>query len=231
MANPAALLLDQLARWLTPPGHSIRNVRLTAEETDEGVLEEAQRAMVHIASIEELLAGLEHSGRRIRPYREAIPRWRATVLAYPSAWDGAQTSNAFDNRHDLDILENLVDALEQTLPSYGEQDRNEMQSTLDQIREALASDDSLPLQLRRHLNGLLSHASTCLEEYELFGDFELQKAMERLLVSVNAAETVSSTPSKWQNLKEKLVYPVMVGLAIQAPDSIASIAAILPPMG
>lgn len=88
----------------------------------------------------------------------------------------------------------------------------------------------MPAPLRRHLHGLLAHASTCLEEYDLFGDFELQKAMDRLLVSVNAAETVSENKSRWTKMKDKLIYPILVGLAIKAPESAGQIAAILPPM-
>jgi hypothetical protein len=228
VSNPAALLHKQLSLWLVLPGQTIRDVRLETAENDDHVMEQAQLAIMHIAAIEELLTGMESAGRKTRTYREAVPRWRATVMAYPSSWIHVQSAEAFHNENDLGTLENLDDVLEQLTPKYGDQDRTELRATLDGTRDALASDTSLPTTLRRHIYGLLDHASTVLDEYELFGDFELQKAVDRLLVSVNAAANVSKDRSKWRDLADKFVYPVMVGLAIQAPDSVAAMAAILP---
>lgn len=228
MANPAALLHYQLDRWRVTPGQGIRDVRVALEGSDAAVIKQTQVAMGYLRDIEEILTGMEASGRRTRSFRQALPRWQAWVLAYPHSWTHLVSSDIFNSEHDLDVLENLADALDLTIPVFTEQDRSDIAATLEETRKALADDESLPLPLRRHLHGVLKHVSSCLEEYETFGDFDLQKAIDRLLVSVNAAGQVSKDPSKWQTIKEKLAYPIMVGLAVQIPGSVSQMAQILP---
>lgn len=227
MANPAGLLLVQLQRWAVGTGRIIRDDRLSTEGSDEEVLQQAQQAMVHLQNIEELLHGLSASGRNVRSYRQALPRWRAWVMAYPSTWVGLNQLQAFSSTHDLDVLENLDDILNHELPKFSDENRESLRSTFDNIRQTLIDDRSIPASLKRHIHGLLVHASTCLEEYEMTGDFELQKAVDRLLVSVNAAERISSEPSRWQAFKDKLFYPVVVGFAV---ESAVGMAALLPPI-
>ena len=230
LANPAALLHTQLVNWRTPGGQAVRDVRVTVEGSDEAVMRQTQLAMGHLRDIDELLTGMEAANRRTGSFRRAFPRWQAWVMAYPRSWVHAMGDGIFDSDHDLDLLENLADALEQLRPDITDNERAGMSSTLDEVRAALSEDESLPEPLRRHLHGVLSHASTCLEEYDLFGDFELQKAMDRLLVSVNLASRVSTEPSRWQRIKEHFVFPMAVGLILQAPENVTRIAEIMPPL-
>lgn len=228
MTNPASLLLAQLESWRVPSGNAPREIRLQVLGSDENVMRETQLAMVHLQNIAELLTGMEQDNRRTGPYREMLPMWQKWVLTYPGSWIHATSDPDFDSKHALHVLEGLADAFDQALPQYTEAARADISKTLDDIGTALAEDESLPKPLRLHLYGLLKHAASCLEEYELFGDFELQKALDRLLVAVSASGHVSKDPTKWQKIRDKLMYPVLVGLAIQAPDSVAQIAAILP---
>lgn len=131
-------------------------------------------------------------------------------MAYPHSWVHGVPNGVFDSDHDLDVLEDLADSLDRDLPVLGKKDRADIGKTLDDVRSALTDDDSLPLPLRRHLHGVLRHASNCLEEYDLYGDFELHTALDRLLVSVNADGKASKDPGRWQKIKENLIYPVML---------------------
>ena len=230
MANPATLLHAQLESWRVVRGESVRNVRLGVEDSDEEVMRQTQVAIKHLSAIGELLSVMESAGRRTRSFRNALPGWCAWILAYPHSWDAPVSTNAFNSDHLLDVLENLADALDQILPATTQDQRAGMEKALDEVRDALAGDPSLPEPLRRHLYGVLSHASTCLEEYETFGDFELQQAMDRLLVSVNMAGRVSTEPTRWEKIKEHFVFPMAVGMMLQAPENVARIAEILPPI-
>ncbi|NIJ03396.1 hypothetical protein FHR86_003755 [Paenarthrobacter ilicis] len=229
MANPAALLHEQLERWAVPDQQSVQNVRLTVHGSEDELAAEHRRAMSHIVALDELISGMEASGRRrTRAFRDALPRWQNWVLAYPQSWVHAVNGEQFRSRHDLDVLENLADALDQILPAYDESARANVTSALDEIRELLSSDESLPKDLLRHLHGILRHAQECLDDYDKFGDFELQKTVERLLVAVNAAAHVSAQPGKWETIRDKITYPVLVGLAIKAPEGVAKLMEILP---
>lgn len=134
MSNPAALLHDQLQRWAVPKGKSFIAIRRIAEGSDEQVMVETQRAMMHLANIEELLAGMEAANRRVGAYKTAVSRWREWVMAFPSSWIHEQSSNEFVRDSDLHLLEALADALDQTQPVFAEGDRSAIRATLDDIR-------------------------------------------------------------------------------------------------
>lgn len=229
MTNPASLLLAQLENWRVPAGHNFRGVRLDAEGgRDDQVTAATSLAIQHLADIEEILSGMEAEGRRVEPYRRVLPRWRRWVLAYPSSWTHAVSNDEYNNQSDLDLLAALADVIDQFLPVYSEEQRSSVRDSLEGIRIGLVEDMSLPQALRRHINGLLLHAFQCLDEYERFGDFELKKAVDRLIVSVNVAASVSEDKTRWQNLRDNLVYPVLAGWSISAPTAVAAILPNLP---
>lgn len=173
-------------------------------------------AMAHVSAIEELLAGLSASGRRVQQYQRALVRWQQWVMVYGQSWIHQINGNVFDNEADLDLLAALADTLELVVPTLGEGERQSLREATEVVRALLEEDTELPTDLRRHIFGLLSHAKTCLDEYETFGDFELRSAMERLLVSVNMASNVSKN-TKWHAAKEKFWFPTISGLVIGAP--------------
>jgi hypothetical protein len=187
-----------------------------------------RRAMAHISAIEELLAGLEASGRRVYQYQRALVRWQQWVMVYGQSWIHSITSSVFDNQADLDLLAALADTLDTVVPSANDADRQSLREATEMVRELLEEDTELPTELRRHLFGLLAHTKTCLDEYETLGDFELRSAMERLFVSVNLAGRASGN-SKWQEAKDKFWFPALSGLAINAPSTIMTAMALVPP--
>lgn len=206
----------------------MREVRVSAEGSDEAVLRETMRACTHLANIDEILVGMESQGRRTRSFRNALPRWQSWILAYPHSWVHAVgTVDTFDSDHDLDVLENLADALDQIVPTYTEQGLTRVSKVLEGASAALDADGSLPTNLRRHITSLLKHAQQCMDEYDLVGDFELQKAVDRLIVAINAAASASSSMSSaWETLREDMVWPVFEGLALEAGSRGPSLGAI-----
>lgn len=118
MTNPAALLHTQLESWRVPQGEAPRDIRVEALGSDENVVREAQIAMIHLQNIAELLTSMEQDGRRTRSFREMLPRWQKWVLTYPDSWVHASGSLAMNSQHALDVLENLADAFDQSLPVY-----------------------------------------------------------------------------------------------------------------
>ena len=221
MANPATLLHELLIKFRTPRGRLPLDIRRESFGDDAGVAKAQRLAMAHISAIEELLKGLDGTGRRVAPYEKALSRWQNWVNVYPSCWVHQADSDFMDNEADLDLLAALSDMLDTVIPESSEDDRQSLGDVLKLIRELLTEESDLPKDLQRHIFGLLTHAQTCLDEYATFGDFELRAAMDRLLVSVNLASHVSKNP-KWQTAKEKFWYPTMTGVIVGAPSVVIS---------
>lgn len=229
MANPANLLLAQLESWRVPSNGAPRDVRVKALGGDDEVVRATSLAVLHLKAIEELLAGMEAEGRKVDQYKRAFPRWQNWVLAYPASWVHQIGDDTFNSQADIDLLAALGDVVEQYLPSYKQDELANLRGTLEDIRRSLAEDQSIPPDLRRHLHGLLLNASECLEHYDLFGEFELKKAVDRLLVSVGVAAQVSKDKSRWQRLMQNLLFPVVAGLMIEAPEMVLRLTDVLPP--
>lgn len=221
MANPAVLLHEILESFRTSPNAAPINTRRERYPSEDAMNSVHRRAMAHIAAIEELLAGLEASGRRVQQYQRALNRWQQWVMVYGQSWIHPISSNVFDNEADLDLLAALADTLELVVPAVAAEERQSLREATEVVQALLEEDTDLPSDLRRHIFGLLSHARTCLDEYETFGDFELRSAMERLLVSVTLAGNVSQN-TKWQAAKEKFWFPTISGLIIGAPANAAA---------
>lgn len=226
MANPAAALHVILTEWWMGDDSAIYDYREIASDV-EGSLKKHRQAMVLISEIDQVIDGFESLGRNVDSYKRNIDRWTKWVLAYPHDWLKGPKPG-YPNLADqdaLDILAGLSAWLDDVTPPMSAADLKQTSEVLDSIAEELAQDQSLPPELRRHLHMLLSHARHCAEEHELFGDFTLKAAVDRLLVAVGRAASVSSEPSRWTAVWNSYFAPVAVGLSLAAPQYIPAIAA------
>jgi mRNA-degrading endonuclease YafQ of YafQ-DinJ toxin-antitoxin module len=204
MANPAALLFELLRRWDT-------HGRGTASGTrnDSSDLRTHIRAVGYLEEISQLLDVLEQSGRAVGPYRRRYESWVCAVFAYPKGWESPYP--AFDSGS-MDVLENLTEFLEQACPKADLALLADLGDLLNQVIEWLPNSQ-LPADLKSHLYVILSHCRQCVEEYDLFGDFALQAAVDRLLLILNVAVAESKDKEeqgRWKGFRDRFVYPFVV---------------------
>lgn len=228
MPNPAGLLHETLEKWINPDDKAIYLFRRLNGQQGSAALAEHRRAMGYLAQIEELLDGLAANGGRVEQYRRMMDRWTKWVLAYPHAWTGKPVPShpTVSDQDALDMLASLDDRLHSVVREIDEPTRKSYGDSLRGVRSALTADASLPEDLRRHIHSLLTHAEQCLEEYDAFGDFDLQRSIERLTVAVTVAEKVSEEPGAWAKVRQNFTIPLAVALLGNAPGVALQIAQI-----
>lgn len=216
MTNPAQLLHETLVRWSGDNQHAAQDSR-GLSNLDGLAMTEHRIAMKQLSQIEELLASLAAVGRRVEMYQRNLPQWQAMIMAYPWGWTSAQPP--FD-KNSLDMLAALVDRLEDFVPSTTEADRTTLTDLVNDVFAVLDEDVSLPADLRRHVWLVANHARACLDEFAKLGDFELQAAIDRLLVAINVVVNEPHTSGKWTTVRERFVYPFIAGSAVAAAHPI-----------
>ncbi|MFW6186993.1 MAG: hypothetical protein ACOC84_03210 [Actinomycetota bacterium] len=201
MSNPAAHLHDTLTSWLGPQNHSEAQRRNATDAAgQERLFRAVHAALDDLREIEGLLAALEGEGRKTKPFRKHLPRWYAWVLAFPEGWDGGG-GLSFRDYETLEMLESLASLLEGEVTNLPLSTIEEIRGLVDDARDLLAQDDSLPRDLRRYLYGVLSHAWEVTNDHALFGDFAVRASSERLIVALNAAtRSASNEAPRWSAL-------------------------------
>lgn len=217
MANPAQLLHATLERWSGNNQHSAQDARGLSEPGDSAAMIEHRIAMKQLSQIEELLGSLAAAGRRVAQYQQQIPQWQSMIMAIPFGWTSAQPPF---NQSSLAMLELLVDRLEDFVPAPTEDQRGSLSEIVSEIFQLLDEDNTLPADLHRHVWLVANHARTCLDEYNALGDFELQTAIDRLLVAVDRATNQTEHAGKWEAVRTKFMYPFTVGTTVALANPI-----------
>ena len=157
----------------------------------------------------------------------AVNRWlQALFTAFAGDSGLLINGNQKPQPGDMSLLKVLSDKLDANDPPIPDEQRAEVSNLVNDTMKALAEDDSLPKELRLHLATLLVEIQKCLLDYEIGGDFRLSAALERLMAVLQFAESQSSNKKAWHSLIEKYFQPIMVGLMINAPQTIMTIAAL-----
>lgn len=227
MTNPADLLHNLLTEWMQKDEKQIYIHRgIHKNGADENFVKHRQ-AIRLINEIEMLLNSTERREGSKRADENALANLTKVVFAYPHNWQ-AKPLSAPDNLADhggLDYLLSIAERLEGLAPEFGIEARQSISDFLVELTSELTSDDSLPRELKLHLRRLIVEAQTCLEEYEITGDFFLQSSLDRLSVAVMRAGKASSNPSKWTRFADKFMYPAATALIGGAPGTILAITA------
>lgn len=98
-----------------------------------------------------------------------------------------------------------------SLPSQPLADANgeSVMGLLNEVRKALARDDSLPLDLRLYALRLVNEAQRNLEEHSAGAEFRLATALERLLGVISIAEERTEKKTVWENIRNTVMKPFM----------------------
>lgn len=213
MANPAQLLH---ARFTSCRGASNTHA-FSARGLNGDNWEEHTQAIRHLQEIEELVRLLENRGRNMRVVRETIPSWYQIVFVYRSGWEGQNTARI--DQQSLNTLEMLAERLEDVVPEVEDGGLAAITEYLDSVCTILEDDSSIPLDLRGHINEVIGHVRTCVDNYSEVGDFSLQDALERLAGAVVRGAANSATPSKWKTFVTNFVWPFGVNMVAALPQA------------
>ncbi|WP_447947913.1 hypothetical protein [Microbacterium maritypicum] len=147
----------------------------------------------------------EQAGSNVTPFREALPIWRAEVFHYIDPNDGRFANYGESNNFGTGVLGLLGWAAERiasTTPETSEAVRSGIREMVQEARNTLVEDTSLPERLRVHVTRVLRHVEEALDNYDITGEFLLEDALERLLGVLGIVENASKEPSRWQKFRE-----------------------------
>ncbi len=172
-----------------------------------------------LIAIDRELTALETRGRNMASYRRIYPQWMHGVLAYPHGWTTTQGDFSI---HALDSLDHLAELLDLTTAAHvAPEVVATIPAMLDNISALLAEDDSITPQLRAYLLRLVQETRTAVEEHDVLNTFDLDVAMERLWVALQAAADQSEKKSdKWRSFFSQVAVSAFGGAIASAPTVI-----------
>lgn len=212
MSNPATKLLELLRSWDVAANQTPEQARGFNEGT-ETFWQQHIRAVGYLRDITVLLDGVEASGRRVEPYRRAMPNWTAAVFAFNTPWRQSPNSpRRCIAEADLDVLEALETLIDEAnlAPETSEAERNRLHEAVKDAQKLVLGDKELPQDLRRYLLGLISEADYCLTEYNSFGSVELRGISFQLggaLLTAASSAGSDERRNKFSELASKFLIP------------------------
>ena len=210
MANPAQLLLAVLQGWNQPTK--------TAEDARNPVADDwaiHRQAVRHLDAIDQLLTEAAAS-RNVSVYRQYFPSWASAVFAYPTGWSRGNSGQI--DRRSLEHLENLSEFLRSYVPELAPTGEAQLREYVKNVRNTLESDTTVPADLRIHLRTVIAHVLHCLDQYEVYGAFELQRAVEHLASSVLRTASNSEDIGKWDTAVKGFVWPFAINVMAAIPS-------------
>lgn len=208
MANPAELLYETFKLWdsrIPTAVGTFDSYRSTHK--DSATLDTHRRAVAYLNDIGTLLDVMESDGKRVRAYRNRYENWIRTVFHFGGDWGG--NAHPIDS-HDLEVLENLIDAIDPYVPKLDSAKFEDLNAYLDKVEQAIDDDDTLPGVMRKTSKAFIQNLKTCIDNYMVIGDFQLKNAIERLLGHLAFIARQSKNSSMWKNILNQFVFPYAV---------------------
>lgn len=207
MANPAELLLSVFEKW----GNNAQNHHSTRDTRgDDEWLMEHRQCVKYLDQIEEILASMERSGKRVNTFKRQFPTWVQYTFNYRSNWNAPDPG--IDD-HPRDILENLIDAANEFVPALEEDKFEELKKYLDTVQETLRKDTSLSQAVKDATGVMIENIRTLIDAYTVVGDFELDRALKTLLGSLAFVSAQSRHRDWWKKVLDDFVFPYTVNQA------------------
>lgn len=211
MTNPAQALHRQLSAWNTQTAAS--NARLNGVSDPENrsrLAHELRIACMHIEAIREFLIRYEETGQDATMWRDALDRWTLGIFLFPHGWENPQSASLQES--DLLLLQSLGDVMQVYVPVLAPGSFEKIRGFVQRIR-LLADESQLDANLKRHLLNVLTHIDWCLDNFELVGEFELEKAWVQLAATVHLVEECAgeADKSKWLGVVKDWLHPFTVG--------------------
>lgn len=196
-SNPARALLEIFNRWEQANG-TATDVR--ALHKPDGVAETIA-ALRHLDAINSRLNLMEMQGHDVSVYRDTICTWLQDILHFNQSWHADRQKT-----HETKLLQGLAITIDMSLPGLTDMSTDKLKAgvgdLLNQVAEALKTDEDLDAHLRAYLMDAVTHARTCLDRFEASGVFDLARAIKDLEILVSAAQAMSREhASRWEKIR------------------------------
>lgn len=212
VSNPAKELYDQFEKWRGP----------THPAKDRGMGDPGpgtaahRRAMGQLLDIERRIDELERRGEDVSVYRRHLAVWTNAVICYPGGWKNDSASRNFPPDASMDVLHGLA----QNIAMHFGQVRVEeatVRDVLADVEAALAEDGSLSGEIRWYISNLVAEIKHVVDDHEYVDGFDLNDALQRLWVSLKAAQQESDKPERWERASN-FWRDVKVGVLVSLPQ-------------
>lgn len=228
MTNPARELHGILKKWrnaaLKTPENSAAHVRGFSGGGLARVLDEHMRAMCLIAELKSLIETMKATRPEMdmEPFERQVANWQRAVLNYAPQRSGWTRNEGVarigqDTVDTLALLGNFLDVPGQRVP---EAKRADVHRFLDEVLDALRSDETLPQEVRDYVAQCVRHARDCVDDFEFRGAVDLHDALARLWSALNAAAGESEdepSASRLRAFADKIGYPSIASAIGSAP--------------
>ena len=166
------------------------------------------RAALLIEQIEELLDRLDSTGGHTEVYRRYLPAWRRILFSYPNGWTGNGTASIDQTARDH--LSTLSFMLRDVVATPDADRLGELADYLDTIFNNLTEDPTLSKSVKDATATVITHLRGCIDDLQVLGDFEFEKAFERLIGALALVTLKSNQKDRWTEVVKNLVYPYFV---------------------
>lgn len=231
MANAAYMLAAKLEEWAVPKGTPTERHRGFSNINDLDAWREQQRACELIGTVDRLLAGMDANGDNPEMFLSTLPKWYAGIHFATTPWGKTETNRATPCCTEIEI--NLLRALGKILDTdqetweLDEDGRRTLADVLDQAKQLIAADDTMPVDIRRYVWSLIARAYNVVEHYDTFGpDATRQIALELGGAMVARGEVVEKSgngglATKWKSYAAWLVTGILSGATTGAGNQLA----------
>lgn len=118
---------------------------------------------------------------------------------------------------DLGLLEWASDDFQSLANEVSDEQKEQIVKLVDAVRAAIRDDSTLDDALRVHLLKAVQHISSCLDNYEVTGTFELNTAITELLGLMRIAEETSNAKDAWASAWQTWGKPIAIGIVSSMP--------------
>lgn len=184
-----------------------------------------------IGEIEDNMLLWEKRGIEVESFRGTINRTRRQLVA---RFDDSllvpvpvNSVGSVMESSDVTVLRWIDEKLSNTSLRFDGSKAREILALIMETKNLIREDDSLDDELRLFMLRVVDQAQQALSEYSVTGDFNLSEAMIRLSGAINIVKAKSEKPKIWENLRDKLFFPLAVGVMTRAPFEALGVAQML----
>jgi hypothetical protein len=91
------------------------------------------------------------------------------------------------------------------------------------VEKTLDEDESLPDSVKRSARAMIIHLRGCMEDFAIVGDFDFEKALERLIGVLAQVGLRSEKKDVWSKVMGLFVFPYMVNNLPAISDGVSVI--------
>lgn len=202
MANPAEILFNQLTEWSDKKTEAAATKRgLQKDGQNSDAWKKHRIAIQHLLNIEEVLQWAKADGKDVSVYEEHLPLWTAQIFAFPNGWfDG----NSFSiTKVSMNQLRGAKLQMDYLIPEFKPAGQEGFESFIKVAAFKVSQLGDEHEDLKNHALKILRHLKGCLDDIEIFGEFNIVNALSELKTILFALEKVADTEDNFfKNAKD-----------------------------